>query len=267
MSHIVRLCSWVFFAVIMYLILVEMVWPWFHLPGLGNIGFTLVFVLFSLSHCWVIEGPKRTTIFFVVSAVVSYVMEEAGVRTGLVFGPYHYSDSLGVKLGHVPVLIPLAWFMMIYPSWMLAREVLRGVDVRSIPGITALSTLAALVMTAWDVVMDPGMSLAQNWIWEKGGVYFGVPRHNYFGWLLTTFVVYWLFGWIWSRDEQKPVATKTFAALPVIAYAFFGLRYVATNHFPALQVVAVFSMGVPALVALIQTYMNKSATAEGTISV
>jgi hypothetical protein len=60
MSQIVRLFSRGLFAVIMYLILVEMVGPWFHLPGLGNIGFTVVFVLFSLSHCWVMEGwPAR----------------------------------------------------------------------------------------------------------------------------------------------------------------------------------------------------------------
>ena len=95
---------------------------------------------------------------------------------------------------------------------------LRNIDTRSIPGITALSALSALVMTAWDVVMDPGMSLAQNWVWEKSGIYFGVPRHNYFGWLLTTFVVYWLAGWLWRADERKTAATMTFAALPVIVY-------------------------------------------------
>ncbi len=107
-------------------------------------------------------------------------------------------------------------------------------------------------MTAWDMVMDPGMALARNWVWEQGGIYFGVPRQNYFGWLLTTFVVYWLTGWLWRAERTEGVedsVTRTFAALPVIVYAFFALRYVATNHFPALQVVAVFSMGVPALVS------------------
>jgi putative membrane protein len=238
------------FAVVMYLILVESLSPWVNLPGLGNIGFTLFFVLFSLAHCWALEGPKRTAIFFAVSAVVTYALEETGVRTGLVFGAYHYSE-----------------FMMIYPSRMVAKAVLRGVDMRTIPGMTALATLSAMVMTAWDLVMDPGMStLGQNWVWENGGVYFGVPRHNYLGWLLTTFTVYWLVGWLWRRDERKTNAARTFAALPVIVYAFFALRYIATNRFPALQVVAVFSMGMPALVSLIQIFMHEGV-AEGAGSV
>jgi putative membrane protein len=262
MSRIVRVLSWVLFAAIIYLILSETVEPWLHLPFPGNIGFTLCFVLFSLVHCWAVEGPKRTAIFFAVSAAITYAMEETGVRTGLVFGPYHYSDQLGIKLDQVPVLIPLGWFMMIYPSRMLAKAMLRNIDLRSIPGITALAALSAMVMTAWDMVMDPGMStLGQNWVWEKGGAYFGVPRHNYFGWLLTTFVVYWLVGWLWRTDQLKTIPTRTFAALPVIVYAFFTLRYIATNHYPALQVVAVFSMGLPALVALIQIYLNPTPTA------
>src|ERR1700678_1292629 len=129
----------------MYLILTETVWPWVKLPDLGNIGFTLVFVLFSLTHCWAIEGGGRTGMFFAVSALVSYTMEETGVRTGLVYGPYHYSDMLGAKLGHVPILIPLAWFMMIYPSWMTARAVLRGFDQDSWLGNVARAAAAACI--------------------------------------------------------------------------------------------------------------------------
>jgi hypothetical protein len=40
--------------------------------------------------------------FFAISAIVSYAMEETGVRTGFIYGAYHYSDLLGTKLGHVP---------------------------------------------------------------------------------------------------------------------------------------------------------------------
>ncbi len=262
MIRIARISSIVFFAVTMYMILAEAASPWFNLPMLGNIGFVLFFVLFSVFHCWTIEGPKRMGIFFAISAIVTYAMEEIGVRTGLVFGAYHYSDQLGFKLGHVPILIPLGWFMMIYPSRVVAKALLRAIDVRSIPGITVLAASSAMVMTAWDMVMDPAMSvLGRNWVWERGGIYFGVPRHNYFGWLVTTFVVYWLVELLWRAGESRTTATRTFAALPVIVYAFFTMRYVATNSFPSLQIVAVFSMGLPAFVALIQIYMNGSAIA------
>jgi len=159
MNRTIRFLTWIFFAAILYLILAEALAPWLHLPSLGNIAFTAVFFLFALSHCLAVEGPRRTLQFFAVSAVVSYLMEEIGVRTGLIFGAYHYGNGLGAKLGHVPILIPLAWFMMIYPSQSVAKAMLDGIDFSSIRGITALSAVAAFVMTAWDVVMDPGMAL------------------------------------------------------------------------------------------------------------
>jgi putative membrane protein len=84
--------------------------------------------------------------------------------------------------------------MMIYPSWMVARALISGINTGSFRGLTALAIVAAWVMTAWDVVMDPGMAATGNWIWERGGAYFGVPRRNYLGWLLTTFLAYWITG-------------------------------------------------------------------------
>src|SRR6202789_1449993 len=224
----------------MYLILGEAVWPWFRLPILGNVGFTLVFVLFALIHCTALEGLPRTSVFFAISAIVSYMMEEIGVRTGFIYGGYHYSNLLGAKLGHVPIIIPLAWFMMIYPSWMVARALLRGVDTNSIPGITALAAIAAFVMTAWDVVMDPGMARAGNWVWENGGAYFGVPRRNYLGWLATTFIVYWLAGWLWRGPDHRRGATKLFAALPVVVYGTYALHYLAPSRIPEMQIIALF---------------------------
>lgn len=172
---------------------------------------------------------------------------------------------LGPELGHVPILIPLAWFMMIYPSWATARALVRGVDTQSPAGIAVLGLIAAMVMTAWDTVMDPGMSAAGNWVWEKRGAYFGVPLQNYFGWLVTTFVVYCCAGFLWrgTMSTTPPStfrATRIFAALPVVVYAFHGLRYVTAASLPALRVVALFAMGLPGLLALVRTWMADPET-------
>jgi uncharacterized membrane protein len=236
-----RMGVWVLFAATMYLILQEAVAPWVRLPGLGNVGFTLLFVLFAVGHSVVLEGGRFTGLFFACCAVVSYAMEETGVRTGLVYGKYHYSDMLGAKLGHVPVIIPLAWFMMIYPSWRVAKALLSGVDTRSLAGITVQAAMGAMVMTAWDA----------------GGAYFGVPRRNYLGWLATTFIVYWIAGWL-ARDE-KPRPRAGFDALPIFVYAFFALRYMVTSEIAALQVVAVFAMGTPAVLALARVFLPRAS--------
>jgi uncharacterized membrane protein len=251
---------WLLFAAVAYMQLHDVIRPWIDLPTPGNIGFTVVFVLFSITHCAVCEGIRRTAVFFGLSAVVSWLLEEIGVRSGLIYGPYHYSGMLGPKLGHVPVIIPLAWFMMIYPAWMVARALLRGVETRTVPGIAGLAVVAALVMTAWDTVMDPGMAAAGNWVWEQGGPYFGVPLRNYWGWLLTTFPVYVGAGLLWrgrSVGRQGGGAvSRSFAALPVASYALDALSYMSPHRLAALQVVAVFAMGTPALVAVLRTWMS-----------
>ncbi len=242
---------WLLFAAISYLIIAEALYSWVRLPHAGNILFTLVFVLFSVAHCAAFEGGKRTAIFFFASAIVTYAMEEIGVRTGWVFGAYHYSDLLGPKLGHVPVLVPLGWFMMIYPSWMVARALMQGLNTRTALGIMLQALIAAITMTGWDVVMDPGMSTAgSNWIWEHGGSYYGVPRHNYLGWLMTTFLLYLVVGYVWKVTVRYYPKERWFPLLPIIVYTLFFLRYLANNHYVALQMVAIFSMGLPALLAL-----------------
>lgn len=256
MKQSITAASWLFFCATMYLILAEALSPWFRLPELGDIGFTLVFVLFAVLHCAALLGLRLTALFFLISASVSYGLEEVGVRTGLIYGAYHYSDMLGPKLGHVPAIIPLAWFMMIYPSWMVARAILRGVDTRSFSGLAALSVTAAISITGWDMVMDPGMARAHNWVWEQGGPYFGVPLRNYFGWMLTTFIIYCLAGALWRNQKGEDIPTKTFAGLPVILYAFYALRYLMVNSIPALKAVALFSMGTPGLLALFQLWLG-----------
>jgi len=251
-----KTASWLLFAGVMYVILTEAIQPWAMLPSPGNIGFTIIFVLFAIFHCAACAGWRTTGIFFAIAAVVSFLLEEIGVRTGWIYGAYHYSGMLGPKLGDVPILIPLAWFMMIYPSWLVARALLRGVNVKAVGGLTSLAAMAAIVMTAWDTVMDPGMAAAGNWVWERGGSYFGVPLHNYFGWLLTTFLVYLRAGFLW-RGKRGFVVEKGFPCLPVVVYAFYGCSYTVPRRVPALQVVAFFAMVAPGLLALLQIWLAR----------
>lgn len=256
-----RYATWVFFAGTMYLILCDVVRHWVVLPDFGDTGFTLVFVLFALLHCAASAGWKTTGWFFGLAAAVTFALEETGVRSGLVYGVYHYSDMLGPKLGHVPVLVPLAWFMMIYPSWVVARALLRGVNTGSAAGVIGLASIAAMAMTGWDAVMDPGMSAAGNWIWEQGGSYFGVPLRNYLGWLVTTFLVYLGWGWLGKRERPIGGTGRGFAALPIVVYTFHGVSYVTPRTIPALQIVALFAMILPGVVALLQTLMARDDAA------
>jgi uncharacterized membrane protein len=68
----------------------------------------------------------------------------------------------------------------------------------------------------------------------KGGAYFGMPRHNYVGWLLTTFLVYLIAGLLLRGPVDKASETKFFASLPLFVYGLFAARYMTSNTVPAL---------------------------------
>lgn len=226
------------------------------IPG-GLPALTVILTVFSLSHGWYSLGGRLTALFFAISAVVSYALEEGGVATGLVYGGYHYTDYLGTKLGHVPVLIPLAWFMMIYPSYVIASLIVERRPAGTAAGRRALLAAAgasAIVMTVWDLVIDPILSGNLNdrpaWIWESGGAYFGVPVQNYVGWLVTTFIVYFAYRAVEQRSGAARRALGAIpwwaAGMPVLAYGCMLVGDLLSGVTPVGVVpIGLLAMGLP----------------------
>jgi len=52
--------------------------------------------------------------------------------------------------------------------------------------------------------------------------------------------------------------------LPIIVYALYAVRYIAADRVPALQLVALFAMGMPALLALTSIYLTRQINTAGT---
>lgn len=123
---------------------------------------------------------------FMAVYTLSLGSELLGTTVGLPFGPYHYTDGLGLKwFAHVPVLIPLSWFMMALPSFALARRRLGP----GAPGIRRV-LLGSLILLSWDLALDPAMSrFTSYWVWGSSGPYYGMPWLNLFGWYVTGLVL------------------------------------------------------------------------------
>ncbi len=82
---------------------------------------TLAGFAFALLHAKQREGWVPSLWLLALVFIISLLFESVGVATGWIYGPYHYTNSLGPKfLGLVPYLIPLAWYMMSYPSFVIA---------------------------------------------------------------------------------------------------------------------------------------------------
>jgi len=204
---------------------------------------SLLAFLFALAHASLRLGWRHALLFLGLTFVISLLFESVGVATGRIYGPYHYTDRLGPRfLGLVPYLIPVAWFMMMYPSLVIALNLVPTTQ-RLWRWRLSLAALGAMIMTAWDLVMDPLMVALRHWIWEADGAYFGIPLQNYAGWWLTTFTIFALFIVL---ARLKPAisrqANPTFDRLAVLSYAATG----AGNIIAAL----LGGLGGPALVGL-----------------
>ena len=203
---------------------------------------TLLAFTFALQHGSQNMGWKRTLLLLLLTFAISLFFECVGVATGKVYGPYYYTDKLGPKfLGLVPLLIPVAWFMMTYPSYVIANRLVPSFKSTWVWRL-GVASLGALIMTAWDLVMDPMMVAGDHWVWEEPGAYFGIPLQNYLGWLLTTFVIFWLFLSLARIQPEHNTSSDSFNQLAVLSYAVVGLSTILTDF--------LFGLDGPALVGI-----------------
>jgi uncharacterized membrane protein len=140
---------------------------------------------------------------------------------------YHYTNRLGpLFLGLVPYLIPVAWFMMSYPSFVIADRLIPA-DWKRWQRILSVAAVGGLVMTAWDVVMDPIMVASGYWVWDVDGAYHGIPLQNFLGWWLTVFTTYLLY--LLVRGKRPHASTGKFDRLAVLSYLVTALGIVIVS--------------------------------------
>src|SRR5258706_15274991 len=86
----------------------------------------LVSVAFALIHGAVRYGWGGIAVFIVICLVVSNILGNTSILTGVPFGHYHYTDSLGPKLFLVPILIGPAYFANGYLAWVVGNVLIGG---------------------------------------------------------------------------------------------------------------------------------------------
>ena len=179
--------------------------------------------VFVFAHSCGNLGLKRTLLLLALTCGISLLFESFGVETGLVYGLYQYSDRLGAMfLGLVPYAVPLTWFIMIYPSLVIATRIV-PVQVQRLDRVLRVAGTGALAMTAWDLVLDPVMVHFEFWEWGTEGLYFGIPLHNFLGWWVTSFIIFSAYLLVkpipGPGQGERPADSDRLA---VIAYAITG---------------------------------------------
>ena len=194
-----------------------------------SVPVSLVPLLFPFA---LIHGAKRyawngIVVFVVVTFIISNILENLSILTGVPFGHYYYTESLGPKLALVPIFIALSYVSFGYLAWVLSTVVVSEARRRS-SVLTAVATplVASFIMVPWDLSLDPIASTINHaWIWTQGGGYFGVPISNFLGWSFTVYIFFQLFA-IYLRQRGSDDLSR---ALPITHYLQIILVYMSTG--------------------------------------
>lgn len=224
--------------------------------------------LAALIHAAGRIGSGRALLLMAAASVITLAAELMGTASGLPFGEYHYSGLLGYRIaGLVPFPIPISWFYMLYACLAICGRLMPADD-----GSRAKwrwSVVAALILVAWDVSMDPAMVNTAHWTWGAGqqfrdaglpgwlvafftrDVFYGMPLSNWGGWFLTGLVV--------SRVMLAIVPPREFASkvspsrLPIALYSVNGIMPVVLCFRDGLVwagVLGALAMAIPVFLAL-----------------
>ncbi|MBC7524312.1 MAG: carotenoid biosynthesis protein [Flavobacterium sp.] len=159
----------------------------------GCIGFVLNPSFFSpftpytlLLTCFVflihspLENKKNIFSFFSI-ALLGFIIEVIGVKTGLIFGKYSYGNGLGYKLLDVPLIISINWAILICAGIITVNRIFAN-------KLTVLS-VAALLVTGIDLLIEQVAPKLDFWQFKNG-----LPGlHNYLGWIGVAFFISYFF--------------------------------------------------------------------------
>ncbi|MDY6793857.1 MAG: carotenoid biosynthesis protein [Actinomycetota bacterium] len=206
-------------------------------------------------HAVVVKGTRQAVAFFSICILIGWFCEFIGHNYGWFFGHYHYTDTLGPRIGGVPIIISITWSFIVYASFMLIDWLvgMRGkVRARSWWGRTLWSALiasaTATLVCAWDLLVDPmaasgvwwtGAGKEPWWYWFYGGPYLrelpgkeglgmpGVPIGNFVGWWLAPFFMVFIFYLFFQRADKVSGNLLGVVPLLVYFYIFFIVVFMA----------------------------------------
>ncbi len=140
---------------------------------------TPLILLISLFVLIVFHTPdfdKKTILLFLTVYLTSFLIEVAGVNTGVIFGSYSYGKGLGIKLFSTPLIIGLTWILLVYCTSAVFDRMPINLPLK-IAG-------ASLLMLIYDVVMEQVAPEMDMWSFTQGSV----PFQNYLVWFVLALI-------------------------------------------------------------------------------
>lgn len=185
---------------------------------------------------------RRAAAALLALAAYAYCVEWLGVTTGLPYGAFEYGVDLGPMVaGAIPVALPVFFLPLVVNAYLLCLLLLGDHADRA---AVRLPVVVACVV-AMDLVLDPGAVALTFWVYDAGGVFYGVPLSNYLGWVLSASVGVALLDWGFSRAALlERVRSCEFALDDLVSFVIlWGAINAFYGNWLAVAVAALFGYG------------------------
>lgn len=214
---------------------------------IGLLTFVFPVVLVILHATYTCKLWRGLGLFF-LAFIIGLAAEIIGVNYQALFGGHYVYQLTGsmaelsatlfnskLLLAGVPLLVPLYWAVFIYGSFSITNSFLLWLG-KTKPNknlgnywlLPFLIFLDGLIVVTIDLFMDPLQVNAGNWIWLDGGVYFGVPLTNFFGWFSVTVLITGIVRLIeYFLPTKSQKITTIIWLMPILGYGSLYLVFFA----------------------------------------
>jgi bisanhydrobacterioruberin hydratase len=153
-----------------------------------------IFLIVIFHQPW----TARHILVYLFIAITGFLVEAAGVYTGVIFGEYQYGHVLGVKLFDSPLMIGINWLMLIY----FVYHIMKKTRLPSWLQITG----GSLLMVLYDIILEPVAIRMNMWSWSGGDI----PIQNYVAWFIIS-VVFFSVLHAFKISQRNMIANGLFA--------------------------------------------------------
>lgn len=183
----------------------------FFLMLAGLLGFLYFFRKF---------GKTAGSLLGITIFIFTFIVEGAGASTDFLFGSYDYTKLFAPNLFGVPIAIGFAWLMVIATTHVLALSIFPEGGWKYV----VAGGIGAVIM---DLIIDPVAYLIKRyWLWDEGGLYYGIPWTNFTGWFFVAIALHFLIDIMMKKQGSQwhfGILEKRMIQLYIMVTAMFIL--------------------------------------------
>lgn len=181
----------------------------FIIPDLNLLFLSLVpwhLLLMAAVIIFACNVPGSNFLWFALLVfAMGFAAEYIGVHTGWLFGSYTYGETLGIKLFHIPLMIGVNWFLLIYSTGVFVQQnQIKNMLLRIVAGAT--------IMVMLDILIEPVATSFDYWHWAGDSI----PVKNYVSWFILSALMLFIFEKFKLRSQSRVAPT-----LLIMQFVFF----------------------------------------------